>query len=115
MRYDRALTVCTLPSGTPLKGSLQPVFSRLCGELNVYNSRFWNAVQAGSRIDKLLQLPRIPGEIVEAEHYCIAGDGHVYRIEQAEEAFDEDLNPVWRLSLRRMEANYDLCKPAPDP
>lgn len=106
--YDKKVDVCVLPSGSPLTGKLKKSFTRLAEERTVYASRYWEAVQAGSSIDKLLVMPRFPGEIVRGEMY-VKLDRHVWRIEQAQEDVDADGRPVWMLSIRRMEGSYDVA------
>ena len=59
MIYDTPITILKLPDnvGTPLQGKPEKVFSAYCGEKEVYHGRFWESVQAGSRIDTLVELP----------------------------------------------------------
>ena len=111
MIYDKPITVCRLPDGvdaiTKTK-TLTPVFSAYCGELEVYHRRYWESVQAGSRIDRMVRVPF--GEALTATQYAIPEDGHVYRIEQAQHGLDEDGLAVTTLSLRRMEGSYDILR-----
>lgn len=107
MIYDTPITVYTLPPGvgTLLQGQkLVPVFSAYCGELEVYHSRYWESVQAGSRVDRLVQLPMLRN--VTAAMYA-KYDGHVHEIAQAQFTKDHDGLPVTILSLRRSEECYD--------
>ena len=59
MIYDIPITILKLPNdiGTPLQGKLQPTFTAFCGEKEVYHRRFWESVQAGSRIDTRWSCP----------------------------------------------------------
>ena len=59
MIYDTPIEVLRLPDavGSPLQGKLIPVFSAYCAEKEVYHARFWESVQAGSRVDALVELP----------------------------------------------------------
>lgn len=111
MICDKEITVCTPPAGfgAPFQGQLVPQATYLCAELTVYHKRFWESVQAGTRIDRMVRIPY--RRDVMATQYAVY-DGHVYRIEEAQLTNDEDGLPVTNLSLRRMEDNYDLCAPA---
>ena len=112
MIYDRVLTVCVPPQGwgKPADGRLQKAGQHYYQEITVYHRRFWEAQQAGSRVDRMVQVP-LGYDIVQGT-YAVLEDHHVYRIEEAQYTKDADGLPVTNLSLRRMEANYDLCKPA---
>lgn len=108
MNYDIPIVVLKLPDsiGTAIQGKLEPLFSAYCGELEVYHKRYWESVQAGSRIDILVELP--------LHRDVVAGmfaryEGHVYSIEQAQFGKDENLLPVTTLSLKRSEAQYDIA------
>lgn len=108
MIYDRLIRLGRLTSGSPLTGTLTVTLQRLGGFREVYSARFWSSVQAGSRVDLLLELPRLPSDGLCAEMYAVLPDGHVCRVEQAQETLDENNVPIWLLSLRRMEGRYDL-------
>ena len=111
MIYDREITVCRPPAGfgAPFQGRLVVNAAYLCAELTVYHRRYWESVQAGTRVDRMVQIPL--RRDVLATDYAIF-DGHLYRVEEAQITTDEDGLPVTNLSLRRMEDNYDLCAPA---
>lgn len=113
MIYDKEITICALAVGAPLQGKLTKITTRLCGERSVFANRFWNAVQAGSRIDTLVELPRTPWDDFCAEMYALM-DEHVYRIEQAQQEADENNRPVWILSLTRAEGFFDISMPVPE-
>lgn len=108
MIYDTAIDVLKLPDtvGTPLQGKLLPVFSSYCGETEVYHSRYWESVQAGSRVDLLVELP-LHREI-DAGMFA-RYKKHIYSIEQAQFGKDDDGLPVTVLSLKRSEREYDLA------
>lgn len=110
MIFDRELTLCTLPTGagTLLQGKLIEHSKHLYAEEEVFHRRYWEAVQAGSRIDKMAAIPRMPGDDISAEMYVKLDDGHVYRIEQAQESTDDDGLDVYLLSLYRLGGNYDI-------
>ena len=107
MIYDAEITILKLPDnvGTPLQGKLQAVFAAFCGEKEVYHRRFWESVQAGSRIDTMVELPL--HRDVDAGMYA-SFKGHVYSIEQAQFGKDENLLPITTLSLKRSEVQYDF-------
>ena len=109
MIYDKPIRILKLPNttGTPIQGKLDPVFTAFCGEMTVFHSRFWEAVQAGSRIDIMVELP-LHRKNVEAEMYA-KYEGHIYRIEQVQFQKDENQLPVTVLSMKREGANYDIA------
>lgn len=109
MIYDKPIEILKLPDdvGTPLQGKLQPVFSAFCGEMTVFHSRFWEAVQAGSRIDVMVELP-LHRKNADAGMYA-RYEGHIYRIEQAQYQKDGNALPVTVLSLKREEDCYDVA------
>lgn len=109
MIYDKPIQILKLPNavGTPIQGKLLPVFSAFCGEMTVFHSRFWEAVQAGSRIDVMVELP-LHRKNIEAEMYA-KYEGHVHRIEQVQFQTDENQQPVTVLSMKREGTNYDIA------
>lgn len=109
MIYDRYLTVYDLAGGSPLSHQLTVNSAHFYAELEVYHRRYWESVQAGSRIDRMIRVPF--GEDLTAAQYVIPEDGHVYRVEQAQHGPDDDGLPVTTLSLRRMEGKYDILRP----
>ena len=108
MIYDTPITVLTLPDGvgTPAQGKLVPAFSAFCGELEVYHTRYWESVQAGSRIDTLVELPL--HRAVDAGMFA-SFKKHIYSIQQAQFGKDSDGLPVTTLSLSREEIQYDIA------
>ena len=108
MIYDKEIQILSLPPnvGTPLQGKLQKEFSAYCGELTVYHTRYWESVQAGSRVDLLVELPL--RRDVAAEMYAKIG-GHIYRIEQVQFGSDDNQLAVTWLSLQRSEVAYDVA------
>lgn len=109
MIYSIPIEILKLPDdvGTPLQGKLQPVLFAFCGEMTVFHSRFWEAVQAGSRIDVMVELP-LHRKNADAGMYA-RYEGHIYRIEQAQYQKDENQLPVTVLSLKRSEDQYDVA------
>jgi hypothetical protein len=106
MIYDIPIEIMKLPDGvgTLMQGNPEPVFSAYCGEMTVYHTRFWESIQAGSRIDAMVELPLHRN--VTAGMYALFR-GHIHSIEQAQLEKDENALPVTILSLQRMEARYD--------
>lgn len=108
MIYDTPITVLKLPDnvGTPMQGKLEKTFSAYCGELTVYHTRFWESVQAGSRIDTMVELPLhrdvVAGMFAQYKN-------HIFSIEQAQFPKDENDLPITVLSLKRAEAQYDIA------
>ena len=108
MVYDKPITILALPDdvGVPLQGTLEPVFTAYCGEMTVYHTRYWESVQAGSRIDTMVEIPlRRP---VDAGMFALYKE-HIYSVEQAQFGEDEDGLPVTWLSLKRSEEQYDIA------
>lgn len=109
MIYEKPIEILKLPDnvGTPLQGTLRPVFSAFCGEMTVFHSRFWEAVQAGSRIDVMVELP-LHRKNVSAGMFA-RYEGHIFSIEQAQFQKDNNQLPVTVLSLKRSEDQYDVA------
>lgn len=107
MIYDTQITILKLPEnvGTPLQGRLQPVFTAFCAAQEVYHRRFWESVQAGSRIDTMVELPL--HRKVDAGFFA-QYKGNIYSIEQAQFGKDANLLPITTLSLKRVEEQYDI-------
>lgn len=108
MIYDTPVTILKLPNnvGTPAQGSFEQVLTAYCGEKSVFHSRYWESVQSGHRVDKLVELPL--HRDVSANMYA-KFKGHVYSIEQAQFETDENGLPVTVLSLERAGAQYDAA------
>lgn len=108
MIYDTPISVLKLPDtvGTPMQGKLEPVFSAYCGKREVYHGRYWESVQAGSRIDILVELPLHRN--ADAGMFALYNK-HIYSIEQAQYGEDDDGLPVTILSLKRAEGQYDIA------
>lgn len=108
MIYDTPITILKLPDtvGTPMQGKLEPVFAAYCGKKEVYHTRYWESVQAGSRIDRMVELPLHRN--VYAGMFAKYAD-HIYSIEQAQLGEDDDGLPVTILSLKRPEVQYDIA------
>lgn len=108
MIYDTPILICKLPddAGAPIGTTLEPVFRAFCAQKEVYHARFWESVQAGSRVDILVELPMLRN--VNAGMFA-QFQGHVYSVEQAQFGKDADGLPITTLSLKRPEAAYDIA------
>lgn len=108
MIYDTPIIIAKLPDdvGTPLQGKLQRLYGAFCGEKEVFHRRFWESVQAGSRIDLLVEMPL--HRKVDAGMFA-KYKGHIYSIEQAQFGKDSNSLPITTLSLKRTEAQYDIA------
>ena len=111
MIYDRKLNRCTLATGAggPTQGRVTLGEAYYYAELEVYHRRFWEAGAAGSRIDRMGELP-LHREFSPAD-LILLDDEHLYRIEQVQLGEDAWGLPVTTLSLRRYGGNYDVGKP----
>ena len=113
MIYDRGPATVYQQSGDPVDDQIAEYGSCYYAELQVYHSRFWESVQAGDRIDRMIQIPF--GDDITADMFVKPEDGHIYRINQAQPGDDDNGLPSCILSLHREEANYDIIQPAADP
>lgn len=107
MIYDRVVHIYIDNGGTPLKRRLTYHTSHYCCQKEVYASRYWDSVQAGSRVDMLLQLRR--DDSITGSMLAQPEDGHLYRIVQVQQTADEDGLPATVLSLQRQEDNFDIA------
>lgn len=106
MIYDRALSHCILPSGNPLGGKLRQVGVYLYADMSVYHKRYWEAVQAGSSIERMAALTgHVP---IDSGDYCVLEDDRVYRVEQVQLQQDQYNLPQTVLSLHRTDLRYQL-------
>ncbi len=108
MIYDTPIDIKKLPDtvGTPIQGDLELVETAYCGEKSVYHARYWESVQAGHRVDRLVELPL--HRDVTANMYATF-KGHTYLIVQAQFESDENGLPVTILSLERTGVQYDTA------
>lgn len=108
--YDTPIDLLRLPDrvGTPIQGKLLLVESCWARELTVYHQRYWEAVQAGSVIDTMVELP-LHRDIVRGRF--VRFKGHIYTVEQAQPEYDDDGLPITTLSLSRSEDHYDIARP----
>lgn len=112
MIYDKQLTVYTLaPGKSPLVRRLEvPVEHYYC-EREVYAARYYAGRQAGSKITRMVSVPRQDCDsAITSDQYCVLEDGHVYRIDQAQYGYDDNGQPITTLSLAEPEGKYELYK-----
>ena len=83
------------------------MYSAFCGEMTVFHNRFWEAVQAGSRIDVMVELP-LHRKNTDAGMFA-RYEGHIYSVEQVQFQKDEHQLPVTVLSMKRSEEQYDIA------
>lgn len=75
------------------------------GERTVGVTRFWTAAQAQARIDVVVRVLRQDG--ISTQDVCVLRDGQ-YQVLQVQHPRDAT-PPVTDLSLRRLEAKYDIA------
>ena len=75
--------------------------------MTVFHNRFWEAVQAGSRIDVMVELP-LHRKNTDAGMFA-RYEGHIYSVEQVQFQKDEHQLPVTVLSMKRSEEQYDIA------
>lgn len=108
MIYDRGPMTVYARDGAPVENRLREISVHYYAQLETYHNRFWESVQAGDRVDLLLQVP--DGAQLCADLYARPEDGHIYRINQAQQTEDDNGLPCCRLSLHREEQNYELIR-----
>lgn len=107
MIYDKPVDIFALPpdEAVPTQLNLSRVSSHWCAELTVYHSRYWESVQAGSSVDRLIEIPeRLDG--VDASMYALLFD-KLYSIEQVQYGTDGNALDITQLSLKRYLPNLD--------
>ena len=106
MIYDRVLTICELDGeSSALRRRLVRGRDYAYGEKEVYGSRFYKALQAGERIDRMVELWRAD---IRADQYAVLDDGDVYSVVQAQHGMNRDGLAITTLTLRREESEYDF-------
>lgn len=111
MIYDRIVEVFNLDTASsPLVRRLRLRSAHCYGNLTVYHRTYFQAVQAGEAIDRMIQIPAPAEDPPDATMYAVPEDGHVYKIREAQLTTDGDGLPVVNLSLHREEARYDLLR-----
>ena len=105
MTYDFEIEILELAAGTPMKGTLASLGTHLCASITVGHRRYWEAVQADTRIDRAVRIP--DGEAVTSSMFARM-DGALWRIEEAQHASDEYGLPCTNLSLRRWEGSLHV-------
>lgn len=107
MIYDRLLIVFDLTAGTPMSGTLTNRSSHYYAERTVAHRRYWEAVQANSRVDKAVQIPM--GSAVTANQYVLLEETY-WRIEEAQHTTDDQGLPVTNLMLRRWDGDLSVAR-----
>lgn len=111
MIYDRVVEVFKLDTASsPNKRRLVLHSAHCYGSLTVYHRTYFEALQAGESVDRMIQIPA-PVEPLTATMYAVPDDGTVYRITEVQPTADADGRPVVNLSLHREERRYDLFRP----
>jgi len=107
MIYDIPVDIYALPSGSgvPTSANLVLRSKHYCAELTVYASRYWQSVQAGSSVDRMVQIPERLSEVTAAMYARF--DGAAYAINQVQYSTDSDGLDITVLSLNRYHGNLD--------
>ena len=107
MIYDKPLDIFALPENiaVPTAANLRLVSQHWCAEKTVYQNRYWQSVQAGSSVDRMVEVPQYLGD-VDAAMFAMFG-GKMYSIEQVQYAQDANGLDVTVLSLKRYLGNLD--------
>lgn len=111
MIYDRIVEVFNLDTASsPNRRRLVFQSAHYYGNMTVYHRTYFEALQAGESVDRMIQLPA-PATPITATMYAVPEDGCVYRIVEAQPTEDQDGLPVVNLSLHREEKRDDLLRP----
>lgn len=109
MIYDKELRYGELsPGSSPLDRRLAVKGSHLYGVKTVYSQRFFEALQAGIRIDTMVQIG-LP-DAIRAGTYVVLADGFTYRVVQSQTQEDVNGLPVTVLSLMKEDEKYELVR-----
>lgn len=108
MIYDENIDIYSLPAGAgvPTATNLTPVSSHYCGELQVFASRYWQSVQAGSSVDRMVEIPERLENVTAAMFARF--NGGIYSIEQVQYGHDSHGLDITTLSLKRYLSNLDI-------
>ena len=101
MIYDHGPLTVYERDGAPADGRLKKHSEHYYAPLTVYHRRFWESVQAGDRVDTMVQLPF--GEDLNADLFVVPEDG-----------LDDNGLRCCVLSLHREERNYELIRSGGD-
>ena len=112
MIYDHGPLTVYRRVGAPADGRLKKHSEHYYAPLTVYHRRFWESVQAGDRVDTMVQLPF--GEDLNADLFVVPEDGLLYRVNQAQLTDDDNGLRCCVLSLHREERNYELIRSGGD-
>ena len=93
------------PGNMPKDGLTHKVGPLHYEERTVGMNRFWTAMQAQVKVERLLRVPRINS--VSSQDVAIPIDGEQYKIIQIQ--YPKDVEPpCMDLSLERLEAKYEI-------
>lgn len=106
MIYDRPLKVYTL-DGTPIKGEMKLRGSYFYALRTVSHRRYWESVQADSRVDKAVQIPG-HADIIATQFVKL--ENKWWRIEEAQHTTDDDGLPATILALRRWDGDFRVAR-----
>lgn len=113
MTYDDGiLTVCTLETAS--KGGSMPTEKLIPGNLYFYGERTvgygrqYAAMGVNEQVDMLVRIWR--DTAVRIGMYAVLENGEQYRIDNVQQTHDEDGLKVTDLTLRRLDALYDVEK-----
>lgn len=110
MIYDRLLEVFSPKQPeSPLSMKLELESAHYCAPLTVYHRTYFDSLQMGETVDRMVQLPRLSE--IDATMYAVLEGGPVYKIMEAQPTQDEDGLDVYVLSLHRKEGKYELFRP----
>lgn len=94
------------PGNMPKEGLTLKVGPLRYEERTVGMGRFWTAMQAQVRVERILRVPRINS--ISAQDIAIPNDGNQYKIMQIQ--YPKDVEPPsMDLSLERVDTDYELA------
>lgn len=106
MIYDKLIKLYSEDDPPALPPKLVRHSVHLCAERTVSYRRYFEAQQAGARVDVVVQLPYVLDTPTEC--WAKLPDGHLYRVLQNQHTTDEDELPVSVISLEREAKHYDV-------
>lgn len=93
------------PGNMPKDGLTLKVGSLHYEERTVGMSRFWTAMQAHAKVERMLRVPRM--DYVSPQDIAIPIDGEQYKIIQIQ--YPKDVEPPsMDLSLERVDSDYEI-------
>lgn len=93
------------PGNRPKEGLTLKVDPLRYEERTVGMGRFWTAMQAQVRVERILRVPRL--DSISSQDVAVPNDGEQYKIVQIQ--FPKDVVPqCMDLSLERVDSNYEI-------